>query len=183
MTDILLRVLKIKQIGSFFKSAKQPKVQYSTCKERGLFSKLLSFAMLYFCGEAAGGIWEWSLLRGKWLKAHLLNSSTLSISYTSSWPIYKTKQQQIQQLDSAVSVSTRTAPVVRALSYSLLSLKRAFSQPFKRKCICEVPRTGSIIIFHLSKLWKAKFFVLCDVIFLLRLQGKFEIDHSWVLKG
>ena len=34
------------------------------------------------------------------------------------------------------------------------------------------------IIFHLSKLWKAKFFILCDVVFLVRLQGKFEIDHS-----
>ena len=36
-----------------------------------------------------------------------------------------------------------------------------------------------MIIFHLSKRWKAKFFILCDVIFLVRLQGKFEIDHSW----
>ena len=26
---------------------------------------------------------------------------------------------------------------------------------------------------------KAKFFILCDVIFLVRLQGKFAIDHSW----
>ena len=33
-------------------------------------------------------------------------------------------------------------------------------------------------IFHLSKLWEEKFFVLCDVIFLARLQRKFEIDHS-----
>ena len=39
-------------------------------------------------------------------------------------------------------------------------------------------RIGSIIIFHLSKLGKAKFFLLCDVIFLVRLQGKFDIDHS-----
>ena len=38
-------------------------------------------------------------------------------------------------------------------------------------------RIGSI--YHLSKLWKTKFFILCDVIFLVRLQGKFEIDHSW----
>ena len=44
----------------------------------------------------------------------------------------------------------------------------------------DVVRIGSIIIFHLSKLWKAKFFILCDVIFLVRLQGKFEIDHSGV---
>ena len=35
---------------------------------------------------------------------------------------------------------------------------------------------GSIIIFHLSKLWKAKFLILFDVILLVRLQGKFDID-------
>ena len=38
----------------------------------------------------------------------------------------------------------------------------------------------SIITFHLSyKLWKAKLFILCDVIFLVRLLGKFEIDQCW----
>ena len=42
-----------------------------------------------------------------------------------------------------------------------------------------VVRNGSIIIFHLSKLWKAKFFILWDVIFLVRAQEKFRIDHSW----
>ena len=41
-------------------------------------------------------------------------------------------------------------------------------------------RIGSIIIFHLSKLWKAtKFFILCDVILLVRLEEKFGIDHWW----
>ena len=35
-----------------------------------------------------------------------------------------------------------------------------------------------MIIFHLSKLGKAKFFILCDVILVARLQGKFGIDHS-----
>ena len=39
-------------------------------------------------------------------------------------------------------------------------------------------RIDSTIIFYLSKLWKAKFFILCDVIFLVRLQEKFEIDYS-----
>ena len=35
----------------------------------------------------------------------------------------------------------------------------------------EIVRIGSIIIFHLSKLWKAMFIILCDnVIFLVRLQ-------------
>ena len=52
-----------------------------------------------------------------------------------------------------------------------------------RKCISEVGRIGSIIIFHLSKLWKAKFFILCDVIFLVRPQGRFEIGHSQEWKG
>ena len=54
---------------------------------------------------------------------------------------------------------------------------------FEEQCILEVLRIGSIIIFHLSKLWIAKFFIFCDVIFLVRLQGKFEIDHSERLKG
>ena len=32
-----------------------------------------------------------------------------------------------------------------------------------------------MIVFHLRKLRKAKFFILCDVIILVRLQGKFGI--------
>ena len=36
-----------------------------------------------------------------------------------------------------------------------------------------------MIISYLSKLCKAKFFTLCAVIFLVRLQEKFEINHSW----
>ena len=50
------------------------------------------------------------------------------------------------------------------------------SNPFSPEI--KVVRIGSIIIFHLNKLWKAKFFMLCDVIFPVSLQGKFEIDHS-----
>ena len=38
---------------------------------------------------------------------------------------------------------------------------------------------GSIIIFHLSKLSKAKFFIQCHVVCLVRLQRKFDFDHSW----
>ena len=34
------------------------------------------------------------------------------------------------------------------------------------------------MISHLSKLWKARFLILGDVIFLVRLQEKFEIDHK-----
>ena len=48
---------------------------------------------------------------------------------------------------------------------------------FKERCISEVVRIGSIIIRRLIKLWKAKFFIRCDVIFVVRLQEKFGIDH------
>ena len=42
-------------------------------------------------------------------------------------------------------------------------------------CIREVLRIGSMIIFHLSKLWKATLFTLCDVIFLVRPQGNWSL--------
>ena len=61
---------------------------------------------------------------------------------------------------------------------------KKYMLPTFEKCISEVVRIGSIYIFHLvGKKWKAKFFILCDVIFLVRLQGKFEIDHSWEWQG
>ena len=69
------------------------------------------------------------------------------------------------------------------LTLPLPSSKSTFSQAFKEKCISEVVRIVSIIIFHLSKVWKAKFFILCDVIFLVRLQGKFDIDHCLFSEG
>ena len=61
---------------------------------------------------------------------------------------------------------------------SLPSSRNTFFRPFKEKCKSEVVRIGGIIIFHPSKLLKAKFFLLCGVIFLVRLQAKLEIDHS-----
>ena len=53
--------------------------------------------------------------------------------------------------------------------HSFPSSKSTFSQPFKNKCTSDVVRIGSISIFRLSKLWKAKFSILRDVIFLVRL--------------
>ena len=47
----------------------------------------------------------------------------------------------------------------------------------------DVARICGIITFHLSKLWKVKFSILCDVIFLVTLQGNFDIDHSQEWKG
>ena len=46
----------------------------------------------------------------------------------------------------------------------------------------EVVRIVSIIIFHVNKLWNAEFFILY-VILLVRLQGKFDLDHSWERKS
>ena len=56
-----------------------------------------------------------------------------------------------------------------------LKFNSTFPQPFKEKCISEVVRIGNVIIFHLSKLWKAKFFIQCGVIFLVMLQGNFKL--------
>ena len=50
-------------------------------------------------------------------------------------------------------------------------LVNPFTPKFKKN-ISEVVRIGSIIIFNSSKLWKAKFFILCDVIFLVKCRGK-----------
>ena len=61
-------------------------------------------------------------------------------------------------------------------SLSLPSSKSTFSQPFNRKCISEVERIGSIIIFHLNKLWKAKFSTLCVMLYFLRgCRGNLEL--------
>ena len=51
-----------------------------------------------------------------------------------------------------------------------------FSITIWKKYLSEVMRISSTIIFHLSKLWKAKFFILCEVIFVVRLQEKIEIE-------
>ena len=62
------------------------------------------------------------------------------------------------------------------LTLSLPSSQKVHSPNLlKRKCISEVVRIVSAIIFHLSELWKAKFSILCDVLLLVRLQEKFDI--------
>ena len=52
--------------------------------------------------------------------------------------------------------------------------KKYILPTFNKKCISEVVRIGSVI-FDLSKLSKTKFLILCDVIFLVRLLGKFKL--------
>ena len=58
-------------------------------------------------------------------------------------------------------------------------LKKVHSPNLQREMYSEAVRIGSIIISCVSKLVKAKFLILCDVIFLARLQEKFGNDHSW----
>ena len=58
-----------------------------------------------------------------------------------------------------------------------------FSQPFKEECMSDVVRIISIIIFSSHEAIKNQVLHTCDIIFLLRLQGKFDIDHSWEWKG
>ena len=71
--------------------------------------------------------------------------------------------------------------VLHSYNVTFLSSNGTFSEN------CEVVRIGSVIIFHLSMLWKAKFLTLFDALFLVSLQGKFEIDQSrewkWVTPG
>ena len=75
-------------------------------------------------------------------------------------------------------------PCMRSLKPFHSQVQKYILPTLKREMyICEVVRIGKLIISHLSELRKAKFFILCDVIFLVRLQEKFEIDHSWEWKG
>ena len=64
------------------------------------------------------------------------------------------------------------------LTISHPSSKTTFSQAFKEKYVSKVVRIGCMInlAYNLSKLWKVMFFILCEVMFRVRLQGKFEID-------
>ena len=61
------------------------------------------------------------------------------------------------------------------LTPSLPSSKSAFSNLLKINVRWR--EVGSGIIFHLSRVWRASFSILCDVILLVRLQENFEIDH------
>ena len=69
------------------------------------------------------------------------------------------------------------------LTLSLLSSKVYSPNLSKSDCMSVAVRICSIITFHLSKLWKVKFSILCDVIFLVRLEENFDIDHSQEWKG
>ena len=86
--------------------------------------------------------------------------------------IAKVRNAEILRVAHVSSVSIRLNYPFR---YKDISAFRDFcdtvKKSIKEKCIGDALRIGSII-FHPSKLWKAKFSILCDVIFLVRLQGE-----------
>ena len=75
-------------------------------------------------------------------------------------------------------------PGMSALTPSLPSSKKYISQPSTEKCIGEVVRIASIIIYYLSELWKAKFTILCMLYFGWGCRGNLTlITRSWEWKG
>ena len=66
--------------------------------------------------------------------------------------------------------------------------KKYILPTFQREtCTC-VATIGSTIILNLSKLWRATFFILFDVRFLVKFEienwsGNLKLDHSWEWKG
>ena len=62
-------------------------------------------------------------------------------------------------------------------------LKTLFILPTETYIVYVRCANCSIIIFHLIKLWKAKFRILCDVIVLVRLQGNFKMVTLGSEKG
>ena len=135
---------------------------------------------------------------GKWVQECFKCESRIPIHYASTWqvniisagciPAAGSSKRDIWESKIALQVkkwfklkpmSVQFSLIVQLLTLSLPSSKRPFSQPFKEKCYSEVVRTGSMIIFNLNKLWKAKFVILCDVIFL---QAAGEI-WTWSLLG
>ena len=95
-------------------------------------------------------------------------------------------KREVKHSTSKISHGTR--PQCSRGTCSTLSLpssKRIFSAQLNFYEICilrEVVIIGSIIIFHLSKPWKAMFFHRMWWNISGEAEGKFEIDHLW-MKG
>ena len=96
-----------------------------------------------------------------------------------TWPLWWTrrsclKKNKVERLSWQFFLNQD-----RKLLYFWCQLQKVHSRNLlKRDVYVRQWEFGSMIVFHLSKLWKANFFILCDAIFLVRLQGKFEIDFT-----
>ena len=115
-------------------------------------------------------------------------SSSIHLQWYILWTL-RTRRRRImillaprKDVFDVTSVGRRLSPWPKCwVSWPSLTL----SQAFEGKCVSEVVRIGSIIVFHLSKLWRTKFFILCDGIFLARLNLKlFKLceDELWKLR-
>ena len=116
-------------------------------------------------------------------------SSTLEVIAKREAALHRCEVAAFQTHSSRWERSTKTSITTahremskRLSRFSALSLpssKSAFSRPFREKCISEVVRINSNNHLHLSKRWKAKIFTLvCDNIFLVRLQG---LIWNWLI--
>ena len=57
--------------------------------------------------------------------------------------------------------------------------KKYILPTFQREMYEWGSESSSIIIFHLGKRWKAEFFILCEAIFLVRMQGNLILITLW----
>ena len=133
-------------------------------------------------GEAAGEIWNWSPSVVRILSQNSNQVAQIQTRETDGRNL-RGRRQRWRRKQSEQWEEWRRRRGGRGGGRGGQRGIATFFQPFNEKCMCEVGRIASIIIFHLSKLWKAKFFILCGVIFVVRLQGKFDIDHPWEWKG
>ena len=91
------------------------------------------------------------------------------------WQVFTLTFYWVSTIKPCTETTGPFTPKFKKYNYSLNFLQRL--------CMGKVVRIARILIVHQSKLWKDKFSILCDVIFLARLQGKYDIDHSWEWKG
>ena len=160
-------------------------------------SQVLHTVWCNISGEAAGEIWNWSLLGVKGLRAaptahalyqwfllhcphFLLWSAVVSPGGKPLFfPCGNLRRETIPQEMANAGMSFIEHP---EYCYIPSRSGHVHFNPFtpklknvnspnlwKRNVWREVVRIGGIIIFHPSKLWKSKFFILRDVIFLVRL--------------
>ena len=115
-----------------------------------------------------------------------------TVSLSSSWiqgPFCDTEPCQTHKCPSLPSnrYSTLYVHIVATepVRTQMVCMVSPFTPKFKKeKCIIGVERIVVVlIIVHLSKLWKAEFFILNVIYFWWGCRGKFEIGHFWEWKG
>ena len=111
---------------------------------------------------------RWRSVRLKWRMGCAQVDSCQSTRFSRKWIAEKKLRVQSHFLALAIVFNTWPSSTFRReVKLSLQSSKSTFGSPnlhVQDKCFREVVRIGSIIIFRLGKLWKAKFFILwCNI--------------------